>query len=171
MRHYSRRLAGAAALPPAAAILLTAALWGIPGAQPARADQGAEGIWLTEGGRGKVRIAPCGEFPGLRGASDDLCGAIVWLQEPDNAAGQPKTDRNNPEPALQDRPIVGLPILAGFKPAAEPGRWEGGRIYNPEDGETYKSTLALRNGGAQLEVRGYVGLPIFGKSQVWTRGE
>lgn len=142
-------------------------------AAPAAAQQGdATGLWLTEGGKAKVRIAPCSSFPAVVSAApDQLCGAIEWLAEPDTEAGTPKTDRNNPDERLRDRPILGLLMLTGFRPAEEPGSWDGGRIYNPEDGETYRSTMTLRDGGARLEVRGYVGLPVFGKSQLWTRSE
>ena len=106
-----------------------------------------------------VKIEKCGE---------KICGRIVWLKEPLNDKKQPKTDLNNPDEALRARKIIGLPLLTGFVPADKANKWEGGRIYNPEDGETYKSTMTLIEGG-KLEVRGYVGLPIFGKSQVWTR--
>ncbi len=60
-------------------------------------------------------------------------------------------------------------MLWDFKPAeGERGAWDGGRIYNPEDGETYRSTMTL-DGNGTLRVRGYVGAPIFGRSQTWTR--
>lgn len=148
-----------------AAVLLLAAL-------PARAEPQVTGTWLTESGKGKVRIAPCVKLAGMSGVpAQQLCGAIVWLAEPLNDAGQPKTDGNNPDEALRQRPILGLPILTGFEPGDEAGVWDGGRIYNPEDGETYKSVINLKDDGAKLEVRGYVGLPMFGQSQVWTRSE
>ena len=46
--------------------------------------------------------------------------------------------------------------------------WSGGRIYNPEDGKTYKCKLTLQDDGT-LKVRGYVGMSIFGKTQIWRR--
>ena len=91
------------------------------------------------------------------------------MEKPVNEAGNPHTDRNNPDTALQDRPIMGLPILTGFDPGDAANVWDDGQIYNPEDGETYNSVMSLKDGGDKLEVRGYVGLPIFGQSQVWTR--
>lgn len=117
------------------------------------------GLWATEEGRGQVRIAPCGER---------LCGSIVALKEPLNAEGQPKRDRHNPDAALRDRPLVGLAILQAFVAEAdEPGKWSGGTIYDPESGKTYKCTLTLQADGT-LDVRGYVGLPLLGRSQTWT---
>ena len=117
------------------------------------------GAWATVEGKSHVKIEKCGE---------KLCGTIVWLKEPLNDEQEPKTDRNNPDTALQARKIIGLPLLTGFVPADKANKWEGGQIYNPEDGKTYKSTMTLLESG-KLEVRGYVFLPLFGKSQVWTR--
>ncbi len=172
MRHsYGSDRRGARARALAAAVVLPLLLAAVP-LSPALAAAQVAGTWLTESGNGKVRIAPCGDLPGAGGEpADQLCGAIVWLKEPLTEAGTPKVDARNPDAALQQRPIIGLPILTGFEPGDEPGVWEGGRIYNPEDGETYKSVITLKDDGARLEVRGYVGLPIFGKTQVWTRSE
>lgn len=139
------------------ALAVAAIAAGVAG--PALADEGVVGTWATEGGKSHVEISRCGSH---------LCGEIVWLQEPNDAAGKPKVDRNNPDQALRDRPIIGLPLLNGFVAGSEPGTWEDGTIYNPEDGETYSCTMTLLDDG-RLRVRGYVGLPIFGKSQVWTR--
>lgn len=117
------------------------------------------GVWVTEGGKSHVEIVPC---------ADKLCGSIVWLREPLNDEGVEKTDRNNPDEGLRQRPILGLPLLTGFTANGEADRWDGGKIYNPEDGEIYSCTLTLVD-GATLKVRGYVGLPLFGKTQIWTR--
>jgi len=124
----------------------------------ARADTSPIGIWLTESGSGQVEIAPCGTT---------LCGKIVWLKEPLTDKGEPKTDGNNPNEAQRQRPILGLAMLEGFAPATS-GGWDGGTIYNPEDGKTYKCVLALDDPD-RLRVRGYVGIPLLGKTQIWTR--
>ncbi len=122
------------------------------------ADPGPIGMWLAESGRGAVDIQPCG---------DKLCGSLAWLKAPLNEQGKPKTDIHNPDPALQQRPLCGVPILAGFA-ADGPNSWSGGTIYDAASGTTYKSTMALNPDGT-LHVRGYVGISLFGKSQVWTR--
>lgn len=125
---------------------------------PARAASPVGG-WWTEGRNGQVTIEGCG---------DRLCGKLAALKEPLNAEGQPKRDRNNPDPALRDRPLIGLPLLRGFAPDPdEPNKWSGGTIYDPESGKTYKCTLTLQADGL-LEVRGYVGLPLLGRSQTWS---
>lgn len=123
------------------------------------------GLWETpegKGGKAHVKIEPC---------AGKLCGHIVWLELPNDKEGRPKTDRRNSDASLRVRPILGLPLLNGFLPDPErPDRWIEGRIYNPEDGEIYRSTMTLGPDGT-LDVRGYVGLPLLGKSQVWKRVE
>ena len=117
------------------------------------------GNWMTEGGKSHVQIYPCGPH---------LCGRIVWLREPLGKDGLPKVDLKNPDQAKRGQKIVGLQMMWNFAKASDPGEWESGRIYNPEEGETYKSTMKLRSDG-KLEVRGYVGISLLGKSQYWER--
>ena len=95
-----------------------------------------------------------------------LCGRIYWLKKP-STGGQPKRDRHNPDAALRDRPLCGLTILTGFQ-HVEQGTWSGGRIYNPNDGRSFSSTIHLEPDGS-LRIRGYVGLALFGKTVVWVR--
>ena len=97
-----------------------------------------------------------------------MCGNIIWLKEPLNDQGGPKTDINNPEPTMQSRPIIGLPLLVDFTAGEEADVWESGTIYNPEDGGNYNCTLTLLD-SETLKVRGYIGLPLFGTTQIWTR--
>ena len=115
------------------------------------------GLWLTENQKAIVEVAPCGQM---------ACGRIVWLAEPNRPDGSAKVDQNNPDPALQSRPVCGLPLIGNFQRGGD--SWDDGFIYNPEDGETYTSTMHVTTDG-NLYVRGYVGLPLFGKSQTWTR--
>ena len=127
-------------------------------AGPAVADSGALGVWATEEEKSHVEIYACGE---------QLCGRIVWLREPLNEAGTEKLDIFNEDESLRERPILGLEILTAFVAAGE-GRWKKGRIYNPEDGATYKCKMELRDPDT-LKVRGFVGISILGKTQIWTR--
>lgn len=117
------------------------------------------GIWATVEGKSHVEITPCGE---------KFCGSIIWLKEPLDEKGDPKLDTNNPDATLQNRSILGLPLLVNFAAGDEVDVWENGSIYNPEDGELYSCTMTLLD-GKTLKVRGYVGLPLFGKTQIWTR--
>ena len=63
--------------------------------------------------------------------------------------------------------IVGMEILSHMKPDGD--HWSGGEILDPENGKTYRATLTLADGGRKLIVRGYIGLPLFGRSQTWLR--
>jgi uncharacterized protein (DUF2147 family) len=123
---------------------------------PAASAASIDGDWLTPKGGAKVHIAPCGP---------KLCGAITWLKNPNNKAGQPQKDAYNPDPALKSRPVVGIQILRNMKPDGE-GRWTGGSIYNPGDGKTYDSRMMLDPTGT-LKVKGCVS--IICVTQIWTR--
>ncbi len=131
-----------------AAILAVAVLAPLPAGA---AD--VTGTWNT--GKARVRIADCGAA---------LCATITALNEPNDAAGNPKTDRNNADPAKRSRRIVGIPILSGMKPAGN-DVWKGD-IYNPEDGKTYAASMSLQ--GASLKVEGCA-LAIICRTQVWSR--
>ncbi len=116
------------------------------------------GRWVTEGGSSHVEIYRCGE---------DLCGRIAWLREPIGKDGKPKRDSKNPDPARRAQTIEGLTFLWNFA-AVAPGEWDGGRVYNPLDGDTYRARMRMLPDG-RLELRGYVLLPLFGGSQRWER--
>lgn len=122
------------------------------------------GSWLTAEGKARVEIEK------HDGVYD---GRIVWLKEPNypvddkTMAGQPKVDRENPDPALKARSIIGLPLISGFKYAGD-GVWSDGKIYDPESGKLYSCKMTLMMDGS-LKVRGYVGISLFGRTEIWTR--
>ena len=111
------------------------------------------GNWVTQDRSAIIAIQRCGA---------SLCGTVakILVQKPN----YPKNDVHNPDPALRSKPILGLRILSGFAPRA--GRWENGRIYDPESGKSYKSKLALNPDGS-LNVSGCIA--VFCKTQRWTR--
>ena len=118
------------------------------------------GRWYAEGGAAQVEVEPCGEA---------LCARIVWLRSPFDENGCELTDRSNPDAALQGRPIVGLQILDGLKPATdEDDTWGGGSIYDPTSGRTYRCTMRL-DGTDRLHVRGYFGIELLGRTTTWLR--
>jgi len=123
------------------------------------------GSWLTADGKARVEIVKHG---------DVYDGSIVWLKEPNypaddkkGMAGKVKVDRENPAPALQTRPILGLPLITGFKYAGD-NVWNDGHIYDPESGKLYSCKMTLMMDGS-LKVRGYVGISLFGRTEIWTR--
>ena len=89
-------------------------------------------------------------------------------EEGDEEFGQPRHDKNNPDEALQDRPIIGLEMIHGFSYDEGESNWSGGSIYDPESGKTYKCQMKLGENDT-LEVRGYIGIPALGRTTVWRR--
>ena len=72
----------------------------------------------------------------------------------------------------KDKPIVGMTIIRNMKPNADDkALFDGGDILDPKDGKIYKSRMKLVEGGAKLDVRGYIGVPMLGRTQTWTRVE
>jgi uncharacterized protein (DUF2147 family) len=72
----------------------------------------------------------------------------------------------------KDKPVMGMTILRGIKPDAnEKGSWVGGDILDPNNGKIYKVLLKLVEGGKKLDVRGYIGMPMLGRTQTWHRVE
>jgi uncharacterized protein (DUF2147 family) len=68
--------------------------------------------------------------------------------------------------------IVGMEIIRGVtKNVKDDGLWDGGEILDPQKGKTYRVRLTPKDGGAKLEVRGYVGMPLLGRTQTWLRVE
>ena len=107
------------------------------------------GVWLTEGGRSQVRIAPCGSA---------RCGTIIWTVAAVN-------DVNNPDPARRGASLVGLQMIRDAKSDGE--SWTGS-LYNPLDGRTYTGRMRLIS-ATQLELSGCVLAGLICKSQTWTR--
>ena len=116
------------------------------------------GIWLHANKRIQIEIARCGEL---------LCGKLVWFQWPNDAQGLPLVDSKNENPLLRKRPLLGLAILYGLRRTGE-DTWEGGKVYNPDDGVDYNALMSIQKDGT-LRVRAYELLPIFGKTLIWTR--
>ena len=113
------------------------------------------GLWLTENKRSVIQMKKCGE---------NLCGYIAWIIE-----GGMQRDNKNPQENLRDQPMCGLQIVQELKQNKNNlNEWQNGKIYKADDGDIYDATLTIKSAGT-LKVRGYVGVPLFGKSQNWTR--
>lgn len=108
------------------------------------------GEWVVADGSARIRIAHC---------NDALWGAIAW-------ASDPGRDKNNPDPALRSRSVIGMPILLNMKKTA-PNRWDG-EIYNAEDGRTYTANISLLSEDV-LRVQGCVFGGLFCGGENWTR--
>ena len=114
------------------------------------------GTWLSGDGDGLVEI---------RLAGDGLSGIV--LGSPNDDPSRPDRDRLNPDPALRDRPLKGLEIFSGFRYDGK-GTWSGGRIYDPNSGNTYRCTIRVIDRNT-LEMRGYIGIPLIGRTETWRR--
>jgi uncharacterized protein (DUF2147 family) len=116
-----------------------------------------KGIWSSEHKDAKIEIYK---------SADKYNGKIIWTNDMYEADGKTlKKDSKNINENLRNRTIVNLVILTGF--TYEDGEWTDGEIYDPKNGKTYKSKMKLK--ANTLEVRGYIGSPMFGKTTVWTR--
>jgi uncharacterized protein (DUF2147 family) len=124
-------------------------------AAPAFAADPIEGEWLTPEG-GKVRIGACPDKPNL------MCGVVSWLPAADAGA----LDTRNPNVALKNRPILGVSTVLEFERAA-PGKWTGGKLYDPASGKTYDGKISANPNGT-LKVEGCV--LMICKAETWTRG-
>lgn len=111
-----------------------------------------EGRWLTESGNLEVEIAPCGEA---------FCGTVVRV-----LANRSMSDPSAAMAPADGRPALGMQILSDLKPSGDQ-QWTG-TIYNRENAKTYSCRVTLA-APDRLEVRGYVLLPLIGKTQVWRR--
>jgi uncharacterized protein (DUF2147 family) len=111
------------------------------------------GEWLAESKDGKVLIYKQGE---------KYFGKISWGKD-----GERK-DVNNPDAKLKTQPIIGSVILKGFEFTGK--AWEEGTIYDPNNGKTYSCTIKMKKAN-ELEIRGFIGISLLGRTTVWTRAK
>ena len=71
--------------------------------------------------------------------------------------------------ARKNQPVIGMVFMTGLKKDGK--EYTGGEILDPDNGKVYKSKMKLADGGKKLEVRGYIGVPLLGRSQTWLRQE
>ena len=160
MNENTRRGRGLAAAVLAAALAGAAGFASIASAQPAASPAG---LWKniddeTKQPKALIRIT---EADGV------ISGRIEKiLTEKTDAVCDKCTDER------KDKPVQGMTIVQGIRRNAdEPGLFDGGRILDPNNGKVYRSQMRLIEGGRKLEVRGYIGAPLFGRTQTWIREE
>ena len=146
-------------------LLLTAILSALPTAVLGADAESIIGLWDTSENDARFEIYKCGT---------EYCGRISELEEPnyppddrEGMAGLPMVDRNNPDPRLRKRPLIGLTLLEGFRWVGN-NTWDGGRIYNPENGKFYKARIGLAD-NRHLMLRGYLGISLLGRTETWVR--
>jgi uncharacterized protein (DUF2147 family) len=114
------------------------------------------GQWVNPNGQDHILIYKKG---------NKYFGKLDWIKFPNDEQGKPKTDKNNPDKALQSRPDLGLELLKDF--TFDGDVWDDGTIYDPKNGKTYSCKMTLD--GNNLRIRGYVLFSLFGRTEVWTR--
>jgi uncharacterized protein (DUF2147 family) len=135
----------------AAATATAIAVAAQPGVPTATA--GAElGRWITESGNLEVEIAPCG---------DALCGTVTRV-----LANHSMSDSGKEMAAADSRSPLGTKLVYDLVASGD-NQWRG-QIYNRENGKTYRCIVSVEDAN-RLRVRGYVGIPWIGKTQIWTR--
>jgi uncharacterized protein (DUF2147 family) len=119
------------------------------------------GVWKNGEGTGLIQI--------FKTTSGHYAGKIVWLKEPiDPDTGKPKLDKRNPDETLRNVPTLGLVNLKGFVYNETDHLWENGTIYDPKNGKEYSCKMEMIKPNT-LEVRGYIGITLFGRTDTWTR--
>ena len=119
------------------------------------------GYWLNEEADAKIEVFK---------QDDKFFGKIVWLEEPKYENGEWKLDTENPDENLRHRKKLGLQIMRNLVWDKGDKEWNDGKIYDAREGDTY-SLYATLKGKEILNLRGYIGFSIFGKTTSWTRAK
>ena len=141
--------------------LITLALAAAAGTALAQATP--VGLWKTiddetKAEKSQVRITEAGGV---------LTGKVEKIADP--AKQDSKCDLCTDE--RKDKPVLGMTLIRNAKADADKGRWEGGDILDPNNGKVYKLLLKPIDGGKKLEVRGFIGMALLGRTQTWQRIE
>lgn len=119
----------------------------------APAPSGLYGHWVTPN-RSVIETFHC--------AGNQVCARVVKI----GPKNEPQQDLNNPDKGKRSQAICGLTIAHGFKPDGT-NHAKSGSIYDPESGKTYTAEMQVE--GDTLKLRGYIGIPILGRTEVWHR--
>lgn len=123
------------------------------------AQDAIERVWYNHEKTGKVKI--------FKATDGKYYGKLIWLKVPEDN-GKPRVDKNNPDLAHRNDPLMGMQLLKGFT-KDDDRHFSGGTIYDPKNGKTYSCKIT-RNGNA-LDVRGYVGISLIGRTTTWSLAE
>jgi len=115
------------------------------------------GIWVPAKGTSQVRI--------FKATNGKYYGKVEWLE-----TEKDKLDINNPDESQRDKKIQGLMILKDFSFNADKKRWEGGTVYDPDNGKTYDCFMWFDGDDNKMTLKGYVlGMKFVGRAEDWTR--
>jgi uncharacterized protein (DUF2147 family) len=118
------------------------------------------GTWMSADKDGKIKIY---------GSGSKYYGMLIWLKEPiDPETGKPKLDKKNSDKTKRSRPIMNLEIMKDLVWDADDQKWSDGEIYDPKTGNTYSLTCKLKTID-QMELTGYMGITLLGRTTSWDR--
>jgi uncharacterized protein (DUF2147 family) len=131
----------------------------------ARAQNTPVGVWKTidDGTKKEKSLIRITEAGGV------LTGKLEKLLDP---ATPPDVTCDKCTDERKDKPVLGMTLIRNVKQSdGDKALWDGGDILDPKNGKVYKVRLKPIDGGAKLDVRGYIGMPMLGRTQTWIRAE
>jgi uncharacterized protein (DUF2147 family) len=122
-----------------------------------------EKVWFNQEKTSKIQV--------YKGNDGLFYGKIVWLSDPKDASGNPRTDNKNPEENKRKTPLQNLMILRSFKKSTDnANQFDGGTVYDPTSGKTYCGKINLT--GKELKLKGYIcSFSMLGRTSTWTLAE
>jgi uncharacterized protein (DUF2147 family) len=117
-----------------------------------------EGFWMDSDGEVIIEVAAC---------SSGRCAKVSWLKQPFGPDGTLLRDYKNSDPKLATRLVCGMDIISGFEKQTD-GTWGGAKVYVPDLGMSFTGKAEVLS-ETQIKVTGFVVLPLFGSSEVWSR--
>lgn len=127
----------------------------------AQEAQKIAGIWWNDKKTSKIEV---------KEENGKFSGTVIYINPEKYVNGEPEKDFNNPDPKLKTKSRLGLQILSGLKYNASDKEWQGGRIYDPDNGKTYDCFAWFDKDTNVLSIKGYVvGIRWLGRSTTWTR--
>ena len=127
----------------------------------AQEAQKIAGIWWNDKKTSKIEV---------KEENGKFSGTVIYINPEKYVNGEPEKDFNNPDPNLKTKSRLGLKILSGLKYNPSDKEWQGGRIYDPDNGKTYDCFAWFDKDTNVLSIKGYVvGIRWLGRSTTWTR--
>jgi len=115
------------------------------------------GKWITEEGKSLVEIY---------GQNGKYFGKVLWLKDYNKQGEVTLKDTKNPDEKLRSREVQGMVLMSDF--TFDGKMWKDGKVYDPESGNTYSGYMKLKNHDI-LELRGYMGISMLGRTATWVR--
>jgi uncharacterized protein (DUF2147 family) len=115
-----------------------------------------EKVWYNQEKTAKIQV--------YKAKDGRFYGKMVWLKDPlEN--GKPKVDKENPDAKKRNTPLIGLILLRGLEKDGDK-EYDNGKIYDPKNGKTYSCKITHK--GNSLDLRGFVGISLIGRTSTWT---